>query len=165
MEAGTFTYCNIYVYDVCDTAGCYIPRVWWNSRAIADLRADKTVAAKYASTVNEMAANYIFNWLVEYGQDFGWKRVFDLDSLQNAANAGDIGIICAQRTQMNKPGHIQIVAPEHGSHAAKRSAAGKVTQPLQSNAGSRNFNYGFLGNSWWTSSQFKEFAYWTNRPA
>lgn len=156
---GGKTFCNVYVYDVCDTAGCYIPRVWWTSQAIVDLNAGNTVAAKYGSTVNEMRANAIFNWLVGYGPDFGWERLFDLDTLQSEVNKGRIGIICAQRKDMNKPGHIQIVAPENGSNKAKR-VGGKVTQPLQSNAGAKNFTYGFLGASWWQGSNFKQFGFW-----
>ncbi len=158
---GSKTFCNVYVYDVCDTAGAYIPRVWWNSKAIVDLLAGKTVTAKYGDTVVEMRANHIFNWLQEHGADFGWKRVFDVDTLQSEANAGRLGIICAQRTDMEKPGHIQIIAPENGSHKAKRSG-GVVTQPLQSNAGSSNFTYGFLGSNWWQGSKFKQFGFWTS---
>ncbi len=158
---GGKTFCNVYVYDVCDTAGAYIPRVWWKSKAIIDLLAGKTVTAKYGDTVEEMRANYIFNWLLEYGPDFGWTRVFDTDTLQLHANAGRMAIICAQRTNMEKPGHIQVIAPENGSHSAKRSG-GKVTQPLQSNAGSTNFTYGFLGSNWWQAAQFKQFGFWTS---
>lgn len=156
-----FTYCNIYTYDVCTLAGCYIPRVWWTSQALIKLKAGQTVEAKYGVTVNEMAANYIFNWLVEFGEDFGWKRVFDLDVLQAEANQGRIGIICAQRTQMNRPGHIQIIPSEKGNSKAKRNAQGQVTQPLQSQAGARNFNYDFLGSSWWRAAQFRDFGFWT----
>lgn len=156
---GGKTFCNVYVYDVCDTSGAYIPRVWWKSKAIADLQSGKKVVAQYDITVHEMRANYIFSWLLEYGGDFGWERVFDVDMLQAGANAGRLGIICAQRTNMEAPGHIQIIAPEHGANTAKR-AGGKVTQPLQSNAGASNFTYGFLGAKWWQSSQFKQFGFW-----
>ena len=156
------TFCNIYVYDVADTCGRYIPRVWWTSQAIADLKAGKTVEAKVNSTVLEMRANFIFNWLDQFGPTFGWKRVFDLDTLQTEVNLGRLGIICAQRTDMEKPGHIQIIAPEHGSERAKRNSAGKVTQPLQSNAGLRNFTYGFLGSTWWQGTSFRQFGFWTN---
>jgi len=159
---GGKTFCNVYVYDVCDTAGIYIPRVWWTSRAISDLQAGKTVTAKYGNTVNEMRANFIFNWLVEHGADFGWKRVFDLDVLQSEANSGRMAIICAQRTNMETPGHIQVIAPENGAHTAKRSVAGKVTEPLQSNAGASNFTYGFVGRDWWQSAQFRQHGFWTN---
>jgi hypothetical protein len=154
------TFCNIYVYDVADTAGCYVPRVWWNAQAIADLKAGKTVDAKVNATVQEMRANFIFNWFEQFGPDFGWKRVFDADTLQSEVNSGRLGIICAQRTDMERPGHVQIIAPEHNGQSAKRNPAGKVTQPLQSNAGARNFTYGFLGSTWWQGSSFRQFGFW-----
>ncbi|HRD78911.1 MAG TPA: hypothetical protein PK264_23720 [Hyphomicrobiaceae bacterium] len=165
QPGGGKTFCNIYVYDIADTAGCYVPRVWWNARAIADLKAGKTVEAKINATVDEVRANYIFKWLEQHGADFGWKRVFDPDVLQTEVNAGRLGIICAQRTDMERPGHIQIIAPEHGEQKAKRSAAGKVTQPLQSNAGSRNFTYGHLGTTWWQGVTFRQFGFWTSETA
>lgn len=87
--------------------------------------------------------------------------MFDLDTLQADANSGRAGIICAQRNDMEKPGHIQIIAPEHDDKVAKR-VAGKVTQPLQSQAGASNFNYDFLGSSWWQGAAFKQFGFWTN---
>src|SRR4051812_40345925 len=31
---GTQTYCNIYAHDFCYLAGVYLPRVWWNSKAL-----------------------------------------------------------------------------------------------------------------------------------
>lgn len=162
--SGSTTYCNVYTYDVCTLAGCYLPRVWWTSSAIRDLTNGRDVEARYGSTVNEMTANYIFNWLEEYGADFGWKRRFDLDEIQDDANGGRVSITCAQRTQMNRPGHIQIVAPEHGDKRAKR-VDGKVTQPLQSNAGASNFTYGQLGQSWWKSASFREFGFWSADPS
>lgn len=164
QPAGGSTFCNVYTYDVCIIAGCYLPRVWWTPGAIDDLKAGNTVEAKYDDTVKEIRANNIFDWLEEYGSSFGWQRLFDVDALQTDANNGRVGIICAQRVQLNKPGHIQIIAPEHGPHVAKRSAAGKVTQPLQSNAGSSTFTYGFLNNTWWSGSSFREFGFWSADP-
>ena len=161
--SGATTYCNVYAHDVALAAGCYLPRVWWTGSAISAILSGQTVPVTYGGTVNEMRANNIFDWLEEFGSDFGWVRVFDVDALQTSVNTGRIGIVCAQRTQMNRPGHIQIIAPEVGPHAAKR-AGGKVVQPLQSQAGSRNFDYGFLGNSWWMSANFREFGFWTNAP-
>jgi hypothetical protein len=66
---------------------------------------------------------------------------------------------------MNRPGHIQIIAPESGSDKAKRNSKGEVVQPLQSQAGAKNFKYGFLGNNWWTGASFREFGFWTSDPA
>jgi hypothetical protein len=160
---GSTTYCNVYAHDVALAAGCYLPRVWWTSSAIARLAQGQTVPVTYGTTVNEMRANMIFNWLEEYGADFGWTREPDPHALQMAVNPGRVGIICAQRTDMNRPGHIQIVAPEHGDRAARR-VNGRVTQPLQSNAGSRNFTWGQLGSTWWGSSNFREFGFWHAAP-
>lgn len=154
------TFCNIYVYDVCCLGGGYIPRVWWTSSAVAKLQAGQTVDVKYGVTVTELAANYMFNWLVEYGADYGWTRVFTCDDLQAAANRGDLALICAQRTDMSRPGHIQMVAPEHGTHRATRNAAGNVTNPLQSNAGRTNFTFGQMSTNWYKGSAFREFGFW-----
>ncbi len=157
---GGKTFCNVYAYDVCNIAGVYLPRVWWKPSAIVKLLAGHTVSAKYGDTVNEMRANYLFDWLVDYGRDFGWSRTFDVNSLQGEVNSGRIGIICAQRKDMEKPGHIQVVAPEHGEKRAKRSGL-KVAQPLQSQAGAKNFSYGFLASNWWQGSSFRQFGFWT----
>jgi hypothetical protein len=157
------TYCNVYCYDVCNIAGIYLPRVWWKHAALVKLQAGQPVEVKYGQTVDEIRANEIYDWLVEFGGSFGWQRVFDPDPLQTQVNSGMVGIICAQRVDRNRPGHIQIIAPEHGDKQAKRSG-GKVTQPLQSNAGSRTFTYDFLGNNWWRGAAFREFGFWVGQP-
>lgn len=151
------TFCNIYAFDYCHLANTYIPRVWWTRKAIATLAAGGSVAPVFGVTVSELNANSIFNWLEEFGRDFGWVRTFDMTDLQNAANAGQVGIICAQRRELNRPGHIVAVAPENGGHQATRRG-GQVTVPLQSQAGVSNFDYG--GKIWWTGSQFGKFGFW-----
>jgi hypothetical protein len=56
-----------------------------------------------------------------------------------------------------------MVAPESSAHRARRDGS-RVNLPLQSQAGTRNFCYGFLGNStWWTNpSQFQKHGFWGN---
>jgi len=157
IASGGATFCNIYAYDYCFLAGVYLPRVWWMRKAIATLAAGGSVTPKYNETVSELNANSLYNWLEEFGQDFGWVRTFDLTDLQNAAGTGQVCIVCAQRTELNRPGHICAVVPETQSHQAKRSGA-NVTTPLQSQAGASNFNYG--GRVWWTGSQFRKFGFW-----
>jgi hypothetical protein len=100
----------------------------------------------------------LHRWLEEFGPDFGWRRTLDLNALQEAANAGAVCIISAQRVDQNTPGHICAVVPEHGSHEATRGASGQVTVPLQSNAGTSNFQFG--GKLWWTAPKFKSFSLW-----
>jgi len=155
------TYCNIYAYDYCYLAGVYIPRVWWKRTAIHTLAQGGSVAPVYGATVTELNANALYNWFVEYGTHFGWQRTFSLTDLQNSANQGGVGIICAQRTDLERSGHITAVVPETGAHQAVRSAAG-VTRPLQSQAGVNNFKYGMIPRTWWANAQFAHHGFWTH---
>ena len=70
----------------------------------------------YGTTVSELNANSLYNWLEEFGSDFGWRRTLDVTELQNAANAGQVALICGQRTELNQPGHICLVVPETAEH-------------------------------------------------
>lgn len=151
------TFCNIYAYDYCYLANVYLPRVWWKGQAIKTLATGGAVLPEYGVTLSEMNANMIFDWLVDFGPQFGWVRTFDLTDLQIAANQGWVGIICAQRKELNQPGHICAAVPEIASQAAIWSG-GKVDSPLQSQAGASNFRYG--AQKWWTQSIFREFGFW-----
>jgi hypothetical protein len=155
------TYCNIYAYDYCYLAGIFLPRVWWNSKALLDLKAGKSVTPVYGKTVDEINANSLFGWLKDFGPTFGWKRTFDLDEMQNAANSGQVVIICAPNKIPNKSGHICPVVPETAAQKAIR-AGGKVTRPLQSQAGRNNHQY--QTDAWWIrlSSTFREHGFWIN---
>ncbi|WP_119421674.1 SH3 domain-containing protein [Desertibaculum subflavum] len=160
LANGTTTFCNIYAHDVCHLAGVYLPRVWWTPKALMRLGSGEPVAAAYGETVRELSANDLADWFEDYGPSFGWRRLFDLDALQASANQGRPAIIVAQRTDLDRSGHIQLVAPEHAAHAAHR-ADGKVIRPLQSQAGVTNFRYGFLGSgSWWSGSEFRKHGFW-----
>lgn len=154
---GGKTFCNIYAYDYCYLANAYLPRVWWNSTALIKLKAGESVSVKYDSTVLEMNANSLTNWFEEFGQQFGWTRTFDITELQNAANDGQVCIISARRTDLNRSGHICAVVPETSSHQSKRSGT-KVISPLQSQAGESNFGYGV--GVWWTNAKFRKFGFW-----
>lgn len=161
QPGGGATYCNIYAYDYCYLAGAYLPRVWWTRTAIQRLAQGGAVTPQYGQTVEELNANSLYNWFVEYGEQFGWQRTFDLNQLQNAANQGGVGIICGRRANANHHGHITAVVPETGSHQALRNSSG-VTRPLQSQAGARNFKYGMLPSSWWVGQGFAFHGFWTH---
>lgn len=163
------TFCNIYACDYCYLAGVYLPRVWWRPGAIAALAAGREVIPRYGETIHELNANSLYDWLDDFGLQFGWKRVFDLTTLQEAANAGGIGLICAQRRNLNFSGHICVVVPERNGHRARREPdASRVREgdgttpivraPLQSQAGRTNFRYGTP--VWWTSTRFRAFGFW-----
>ncbi len=149
------TYCNIYAADYCYLSGVYLPRTWWNELALMRIARGEPVVPAYGSTLREMRADDLHSWLIEFGESFGWRRVFDLTALQNAANNGGIGLICADREASGKPGHISAVVPESPAHTAKRDADGNVTLPLQSQAGAVNFRFSTGSKAWWDSTIFK----------
>ena len=157
QPSASTTYCNVYSYDYCYLAGVYLPRVWWMPNALAKIIAGTPQSPIYGQTVEEVTANRIFNWLKELGPEFGWRRTFDLTEIQNAANDGQVGIICAQRVDLHRPGHICPVAPETSTQKAVRNGSA-VTKPLQTNAGGHNWQY--IARVWWTSNQFREFGFW-----
>jgi hypothetical protein len=150
------TFCNIYAHDYCHLAGVYLPRVWWNSAALTKWAAGVTVEPKYGVTIEEMTANALVSWLKKYGATFGWRPGNSLTELQDEANKGSV-VLIAGRAAVGH-GHIVAVVPEVDAHAAIRNANGQVTTPLQSQAGSSNFNYGFLQPNWWPSHA--EFGFW-----
>lgn len=153
------TYCNIYAYDYCYLSNVYLPRVWWNSKSISAILSGEAVAPVYDKTLQELNANSLHDWLAEYADDFGWRRTFDLDDLQESANAGAVCIISARRIDLNRSGHICAVAPETTEHSAIRKN-GAVTIPLQSNAGSSNFRYGAKTTWWLQKDKFSSFSFW-----
>lgn len=141
------TYCNVYATDYCYLAGVYLPRVWWNEATLKPTTGRKPVFDQAA--LREMQADDLYQWLQQYGTRYGWRQVHDADALQAAANQGGIGIICADRRERGRSGHITVVVPEHDAHAAERDKDGKVVQPLQSQAGAKNYRYGSAGKQWW----------------
>ena len=113
------TFCNVYAHDYCYLANVYLPRVWWNPAALADLLAEKKVSAT-TRTVHELRANDIFNWLDQFGTSFGWQREVDATALQDAANDGEVCLIIAQRRELERPGHVTMVVAETDDHRATR---------------------------------------------
>jgi len=159
----TQTFCNVYAADYCYLAEAYLPRVWWTGSALLRLGAGESVPVLYGDTVREMRADDLFAWLVDMGPRFGWRRVFDATALQDAANAGGVGLICADRAAEGRPGHITVVVPEDAAHHAVRDADGHVTQPLQTQAGAVNRRFGNAGPDWWTASEFRDRGFFTHR--
>jgi hypothetical protein len=158
------TFCNIYAYDCCYIAGVYLPRVWWMAKALLELSrgtSAETLGVVYGKTVQELTANALFDWLSEWGADFGWRRCSDVVALQAAVNRGAVGLICAQRRDLSRSGHIVVVVPESSAHAAQR-AGQTVVIPLQSQAGARNKQY--FSTSWWVdlAVQFRATGFWVS---
>jgi hypothetical protein len=155
----TATYCNIYAYDFCYFAAAYLPRVWWTAKALLGLARGEPQPVSYATTVRELNANGLYDWLSDFGDDFGWQPTFDLDELQSRANRGGVGIISAQRQNLNRSGHIVCVLPEAEGHGAERTG-GRVIAPLQSQAGATNKRY--FASDWWVqrASEYRAVGFW-----
>ncbi len=160
QPGGGLTFCNIYAHDYCHLAGAYLPRVWWTQSAIRALTLGQVVTPLYGDTIEEVRANGLFRWLRDFGADFGWRQTGNLDSLQQTANQGGIGLIVARRTEEGRSGHIVMIAPETADATARRHTAGAVTAPLQSQAGSSNFRRGTGRPAWWNGAEFAESAFW-----
>jgi predicted chitinase len=156
----TATYCNIYAYDYCYLAHVYLPRVFWTRPAIQQLAASQQVPVRYGDTVRELNANALHDWLADYGLDFGWARVMDLDLLQAAANNGDVCLMVAKRADLNRSGHIVAVVPEHSGAAAARNATGEVLRAVESQAGVTNHRIIVKPTAWWRDPRFQAFSFW-----
>jgi hypothetical protein len=155
------TFCNIYAYDFCHFCETYIPRVWWKEKAIKKLLHGQEVEVLYGETVYELNANALHDWLLEWGDDFGWRRMNFPEEMQNVVNNdGGVGIICAKRRITRFSGHITVVVPETNAHKADRQA-GVVLHPLQSQAGGRNRKY-FAKEvgAWWRKQKFSSFVFY-----
>jgi len=156
----TATYCNVYAADFCYLAGVYLPRVWWTQKAITMLSKGATVTPLYGVSLEELRADDLFSWLSVRGPEFGWIKVTDPTALQNSANAGGIGIICADRAAPGLPGHITVVVPETAEITARRDGNGHLVVPVQSQAGAKNFSASTVAGTWWTGNQFKAHGFW-----
>lgn len=157
LPTASSTFCNIYAYDYCRAGGAYLPRIWWGQKALLRLARGETVAIDYGKSIFELNANSLHDWLSEWGDDFGWTEAATLSDLQDNVNEGRVGVICARRRDTSRSGHITCVVPESGSLSAVR-AEGRVTQPLQSQAGARNKRY--FQNTWWNSEEYSAVGYW-----
>lgn len=156
----TQTFCNIYAYDFCFMAGVYLPRVWWNSKALIAAVGGAQLEVIYDKTVREMTANALHRWLGEWGDDYGWQRCATMEDVQQRANAGDVGLITAERMDPARSGHIVVVMPESSGRRAARSPAG-ILAPLQSQAGRVNKSY--FTSVWWDNPvQYRASGFWAH---
>lgn len=155
-----YTFCNIYAFDYCYFCKAYMPRVWWNQSAIKNLLLGHSIPAIYGETVSEIKANDLHDWFINWSEDFNWQRVYDVDTLQDFVNRGGVGIICAKRKETQRSGHIVVVVPENEKHKAFR-LNDKAVYPLQSQAGTFNYNYfSSEKRAWWQGQQFVSFVFY-----
>lgn len=161
------TFCNIYTYDVVTALGGYLPRVWWNQRAIERLQRGEEVQPIYNRTVREMGANDLVKWMEQFGADFGWQHASNMMIAQDAANNGKIVVLLAANRDRERSGHINVIVAETpvtesgaSSQQALRTDNLDEFRPLQSQAGSKNFKFGTHSNRWWVDNQHEQGAAW-----
>ena len=161
LPSGGSTFCNIYAYDYCFMTEAYLPRVWWTTQALLKLQQGQSVPIKYGETVEELTANSLNNWFKQWGEHFGWKRVFSLTELQDAANQGKVCITVARAKQQFHHGHGHIVAvvPENDTFKAQRQN-GEVIKTVQSQAGGHNHDY--VVQRWWDDGTYADFGHWVH---
>lgn len=155
------TFCNIYAHDFCKLCGVYLPRVWWKEQSVIPrLLKNEEVIAEHNKTVNEMNANALYDWLVAWGEYFGWKRASTWQEAQSIVNSrGAVGVICSRRIPVIKSGHIACILPESNSFPVPNR---DVNMPLISQAGQYNFKYKYDKWDWSNKSRYSNVGFWYN---
>ena len=111
-------------------------------------------------TVVPPPADAELHLLTEWGDDYGWQRCATMEDVQQRANAGDVGLITAERMDPARSGHIVVVMPESSGRRAARSPAG-ILAPLQSQAGRVNKSY--FTSVWWDNPvQYRASGFWAH---
>lgn len=154
------TRCDVYAYDYCFLANAYLPRVWWRGPVLRELDGRAPRAVAYGGNVVELNANGLYDWFVDYGGDFGWSVTHDLDTLQAAANNGEVCVIVARRADLNAAGHISVVLPERAALSARRRRDDSVIAPVESYAGARNRTRHVSARRWWIARKYSAFSFW-----
>jgi predicted chitinase len=141
------TWCNIFAYDYACLAGVYLPHYFW----IKFPPSQEDIAKRPQDHITELSANGLYEWFEKYGAHFGWRDITpanaDYTNAQNIANAGNVVFASIKRPGT---GHIAAIVPETSTQKAKRSDTGKVTAPLQSQAGSTTQNHTYSNNKFYT---------------
>lgn len=155
------TYCNVYAYDFCYFSKVYLPTVWWTPESLEKILAGEEVVPVFEKTVDRIYSSAIHDWLLKWGASFGWKRMTDLDEIQQKVNSeGGVGIICAKRKIVGLSGHIVPIVPETNAKKAYREN-GVVIYPLQSQAGKLNYNYfSKARKDWWNHERYSSHVFY-----
>jgi hypothetical protein len=155
------TYCNVYSFDFCYFSQVYLPTVWWTDESIAKLQNGEDVVPVFNETVLPIYSSAIHDWFPKWGPSFGWKKMTNLDEIQEKVNTeGGVGIICAKRKIVGLSGHIVPIVPETGKRKAYREN-GKVVYPLQSQAGKLNYNYfSKARKDWWNHERYSSHVFY-----
>jgi hypothetical protein len=155
------TYCNVYSYDFCYFSRVYLPTVWWTDESLEKILNGQEVIPVFEETVEPIYSSAIHDWLLKWGASFGWKRMTNLDEIQQKVNEdGGIGMICAKRKIKGLSGHIVPIVPETNLKKAYREN-GVVLYPLQSQAGKLNYTYfSKARKDWWNHERYSSHVFY-----
>lgn len=159
---GSTAFGEVYACDYGFLAGVYLPRVWWTGRALLGMTEGAQAPVLYGDTVRELNVNLLHDWLGDFGPDFGWQHVLDLDTLQASANAGAVCLMVARHRDLNRAGRISLVVPEHGELRARRSRSGELLRPVESVAGTVNHRFSVARTRWWLHPRYLSFQFWVH---
>lgn len=130
------TYCNIFLWDVTSALGCEIPH--YVDSATGAPRSYPDVSGAW-----EMNANATHDWLLNAGQEYGWREISEAEA-QALANAGQ-PVVSAWKNTSGGSGHVQIVCPsEDGGYDATRG-------PTVAQAGRTNTGYTYQSSIYGSS--------------
>lgn len=134
------TYCNIFAWDVSIAMGAEIAH--WVGK-------DGKTPKDNNTGTNELGANATYNWLKNYGKDYGWRAVSAKEA-QERANQGypTVGVY---KNNSGGAGHLVMVRPETQSWHFSSSKG-----PVVAQAGSSNFDYGYIRNG------YKKYTFYTH---
>jgi hypothetical protein len=155
------TYCNVYAYDFCYFSRIYLPTVWWTDESLEKIRNGLTVIPVFDETVKPIYSSAIHDWFLQWGASFGWKRMTNLEEIQQKVNNdGGIGMICAKRKIRGLSGHIVPIVPETNVKKAYREN-GILIYPLQSQAGKLNYTYfSKARKDWWNHERYSSHVFY-----
>jgi len=154
--AVTATYCNIFNWDVMTAMKVHFPH-WAKQEAgnyLTPISGRTHVKEPYvppAGTANgtsgmyELNANMLYEWMRQYGKEYGWTEV-DPTIAQNRANNGFPTVTVWRNNSDSSSGHVQVVRPENSSYEYTTSAKGSVV----AQAGSSNYNNGYVSTAYGT---------------
>src|SRR3990167_956685 len=117
--------CHLFAYDFCYLAGAYLPRVWYSD-----------VINPNPEKVFPMDSRGLFNWLANFGGEFGWKLVADLQQAQELADVGHVVTIVALSKNINHAGQMTMVIPHSKEFCLKE---GLKRTPCQATSGKKYF--------------------------
>ncbi len=163
----TETWCNVWAYDMVTAMGGYLPRQWWTPEAEVKWARNEVPGP---GEVVQQRANDVYDWMIRWGDEFGWGTVDTAELAQASANAGRLVIILASTGNDDPggagPGHVSVVMAESTALGRVRPNA---IAPLQSQAGAENFSSNAAGvdmgvttsighRAWWEDSLWSDHA-------